>query len=178
MVTPDERSRGAVEFSSGVFDLGQWDDTNPDVFNRNTTFGDLYPGVPGYGTISHDEDWYDLGFNIPLGHYSLTVKEFVWDNQAPSSGSISHLVSSQASTQIFFLKMRGLTLYILHIQAKVRARFMPICLEAITQIYNMKLRLMLLRIIRLNLDLHQASRLSKMPYGHIPLSFLIKMTTA
>ena len=93
-----------TEYAPGEFDLTQWkngyyinnyyDSSVPASWNGDA--GKLYPGVPGYGTISHkksylfDEDWFELGIDIPHGHYSLTVEDFDWGEGAGSQGGIDH----------------------------------------------------------------------------------------
>ena len=52
--------------------------------------------MPGYGTISHkkgylyDEDWFELGIDIPAGHYSISVENFNWDSEQVSNESFDH----------------------------------------------------------------------------------------
>ena len=92
------------EYGPGEFDLTQWkngyyknnynDSSVPASWNADQ--GKLYPGVPGYGTISHkgnylfDEDWFQLGIDIPPGHYSITVEDFDWGDAAGGQVGVDH----------------------------------------------------------------------------------------
>ena len=120
---PNGSAYGATEF-----DLTQWvngyfiEGYNGDLSNLawSSELGKLYPDVPGYGTISHskgylfDEDWFELGTDIPAGHYSISVEDFNWDLEEVSNGSFDHfaVVTDFHSPPLFVSDTPGTTSFI------------------------------------------------------------------
>ena len=109
-LTLDEWHRGGSTYKAGQFDLAGWDSG---WVGYNTTMGNLYPGLPGYGESIGDEDWYELGLNLPVGHYSVSVVDYQWDPDTDVGGSIANygVVHSLGTETLIFETIGAGTTY-------------------------------------------------------------------